>query len=228
MNHEITWYNTLNPERKKKYFINIMEYLAKQRAAGVTIYPAYKNIFKVFTLTKLHEVKIVILGQDPYHGQNQAHGLAFSVQPGIAIPPSLGNIYKELENDILGFQVPNHGFLESWSQQGVMLLNSVLTVEAKKAFSHKNLGWEFFTDKVISVINNNCKKVIFMLWGSHAQKKSYLIDDSIHYLLKAPHPSPLSAHRGFLGCHHFSQANNILKQIGKQPINWIPKLRKIP
>ncbi len=169
-------------------------------------------------------MKVVILGQDPYHGPNQAHGLCFSVLPGVKTPPSLVNMYKELAQDIEGFQIPNHGYLKSWADQGVLLLNTVLTVEQGKAHSHAKTGWETFTDRVIDVLNQHRQGVIFLLWGSHAQKKGQMIDRNKHHVLMAPHPSPLSAHRGFFGCQHFSQTNQILKQLGKTPINWQPTL----
>jgi len=166
----------------------------------------------------------VILGQDPYHGPNQAHGLSFSVRPGVAIPPSLMNMYKELEAEIPGFVRPNHGYLESWARQGVLLLNTVLTVEAGQAHSHARLGWEAFTDRVIALINEHREGVVFLLWGSHAQKKGSIIDRQRHHVLQAPHPSPLSAHRGFFGCGHFVKANAWLEEHGKKPIDWTPRL----
>ncbi len=172
----------------------------------------------------MNNVNVVILGQDPYHGPGQAHGLAFSVRPGVAVPPSLVNMYKELEHNIPGFQRPEHGFLESWSAQGVLLLNTVLTVEAGKAHSHARFGWETFTDNVIAAINSHREGVIFLLWGSHAQKKGSIIDRQRHHILQAPHPSPLSAHRGFFGCQHFSRTNQLLREHGKPPIDWMPRL----
>ncbi|KAA5875416.1 uracil-DNA glycosylase, partial [Klebsiella pneumoniae] len=162
--------------------------------------------------------------QDPYHGPGQAHGLAFSVRPGVAIPPSLLNMYKELEATIPGFTRPTHGYLESWARQGVLLLNTVLTVRAGQAHSHASLGWETFTDKVIALINEHCEGVVFLLWGSHAQKKGAIIDRQRHCVLKAPHPSPLSAHRGFFGCNHFVQTNQWLVDRGETPIDWMPVL----
>jgi len=167
----------------------------------------------------LHDVKVVILGQDPYHQPNQAHGLCFSVLPGIKTPPSLVNIYKELQTD-LGIERANHGYLETWATQGVLLLNAVLTVEDSNANAHQGKGWEQFTDKVISVVNEQCDNVVFLLWGGYAQKKGAVIDSQKHLVLKAPHPSPLSAHRGFLGCRHFSQANAYLEQHDKKNIDW--------
>ena len=224
MSDKPTWHDVLADEKEKPYFKETLQAVAQQRAAGVTVYPPQKDVFNAFKLTELGDIKVVILGQDPYHGPNQAHGLAFSVLPGVAIPPSLLNMYKELEQDIDGFQRPQHGFLESWATQGVMLLNTVLTVEAGKAHSHARLGWETFTDRVIDAINTHRAGVGFLLWGSHAQKKGSIIDAQRHHVLKAPHPSPLSAHRGFLGCRHFSQANALLSKAGETPIDWTPVL----
>jgi uracil-DNA glycosylase len=224
MAEKLTWHDVLAEEKEKPYFVETLKAVANERAAGVTVYPPQKDVFNAFRLTELGDIKVVILGQDPYHGPNQAHGLAFSVQPGVAIPPSLLNMYKELEQDIPGFVRPRHGFLESWATQGVMLLNTVLTVEASKAHSHARFGWETFTDNVISVINQHREGVIFLLWGSHAQKKGSIIDTQRHHVLKAPHPSPLSAHRGFFGSKHFSQANALLSQSGQRPIDWMPVL----
>lgn len=220
----LTWHDVLAQEKQQPYFMNTLEFVAKERAAGKTIYPPQKDVFNAFRYTELHQVKVVILGQDPYHGPNQAHGLSFSVRPGVPAPPSLVNIYKELANDIPGFDIPKHGFLQSWTEQGVLLLNTVLTVEAGQAHSHANLGWETFTDRVIAALNENREGIVFLLWGSHAQKKGNIIDRQRHHVLKAPHPSPLSAHRGFLGCKHFSQANRLLEQQGLAPIDWTPRL----
>ncbi len=219
-----TWHDVLATEKEQPYFIETLKLVAQERAAGVTVYPPKEDVFNAFRLTELSDVKVVILGQDPYHGPNQAHGLAFSVRPGVAVPPSLMNMYKELEQDIPGFTRPNHGFLESWAKQGVLLLNTVLTVEAGKAHSHARFGWETFTDRVISVINEQRENVVFLLWGSHAQKKGSIIDTQRHHVLKAPHPSPLSAHRGFFGCKHFSRTNEILAQQGDAPVDWTPHL----
>jgi len=224
MAEKLTWHDVLAEEKEKPYFVETLKAVANERAAGVTVYPPQKDVFNAFRLTELGDIKVVILGQDPYHGPNQAHGLAFSVLPGVAIPPSLLNMYKELEQDMPGFVRPTHGFLESWATQGVMLLNTVLTVEASKAHSHARLGWETFTDNVISAINQHREGVIFLLWGSHAQKKGSIIDTQRHHVLKAPHPSPLSAHRGFFGSKHFSQANALLSQSGQSPIDWMPVL----
>ncbi|MDZ7277631.1 uracil-DNA glycosylase [Pantoea eucrina] len=224
MAETLTWHDVLAEEKEKPYFKETLKAVAEARAAGITVYPPQKDVFNAFRLTELGDIKVVILGQDPYHGPNQAHGLAFSVLHGVAIPPSLLNMYKELEQDIAGFTRPQHGFLESWAKQGVLLLNTVLTVEAGKAHSHARLGWETFTDNVISAINTHLEGVIFLLWGSHAQKKGSIIDAQRHHVLKAPHPSPLSAHRGFFGCKHFSQANALLTQAGQRPIDWMPVL----
>jgi uracil-DNA glycosylase len=220
MAEKLTWHDVLAEEKEKPYFIETLKQVADQRAAGVTVYPPQKDVFNAFRLTELGDVNVVILGQDPYHGPHQAHGLAFSVLPGVQVPPSLQNIYKELMQDIPGFQKPNHGFLESWAKQGVMLLNTVLTVEAGKAHSHARFGW----DNVIAAINQHCQGVIFLLWGSHAQKKGSIIDRQRHHVLQAPHPSPLSAHRGFFGCKHFSTTNELLSAAGKKPVDWTPVL----
>lgn len=203
MVNTMTWHDVLAEEKEKPYFKETLARVAAERAAGKTVYPPQKDVFNAFRLTELGAVKVVILGQDPYHGPNQAHGLAFSVLPGVAVPPSLVNMYKELVTDIPGFQRPNHGFLESWARQGVMLLNTVLTVEASQAHSHAKFGWETFTDNVIAAINQHREGVVFLLWGSHAQKKGSIIDRQRHHVLQAPHPSPLSAHRGFLAARTF-------------------------
>lgn len=224
MTTQLTWHDVLAEEKQQPYFINTLNTVAAERAAGVTVYPPQKDVFNAFRYTELGDVKVVILGQDPYHGPGQAHGLAFSVLPGVAVPPSLGNMYKELQSNFPDFVRPNHGYLESWARQGVMLLNTVLTVEAGKAHSHARLGWETFTDKVIALINQHCEGVVFLLWGSHAQKKGSIIDRQRHHVLQAPHPSPLSAHRGFLGCGHFAKTNGYLLERGLQPIDWSPKL----
>ena len=224
MAEKLTWHDVLAEEKEKPYFIETLKQVADERAAGVTVYPPQKDVFNAFRLTELGDVNVVILGQDPYHGPNQAHGLAFSVLPGVQVPPSLQNIYKELMQDIPGFRKPDHGFLESWAKQGVMLLNTVLTVEAGKAHSHARFGWETFTDNVIAAINQHCEGVIFLLWGSHAQKKGSIIDRKRHHVLQAPHPSPLSAHRGFFGSKHFSTTNELLSAAGKRPVDWTPVL----
>jgi uracil-DNA glycosylase len=194
-------------------------FLVGEKAAGKIIFPKGAEWFRALDLTPLDTVRVVILGQDPYHGPGQAHGLCFSVKPGIRPPPSLLNIYKELESD-LGLPRPRHGFLEHWAKQGVLLLNSVLTVEMAKAASHQGKGWERFTDAVIRLINNQPSPVVFLLWGAYAQKKAAFVDTSRHLLLKAAHPSPLSAHNGFLGCKHFSATNAFLTSKGLAPIDW--------
>lgn len=197
----------------------LREFLKKEIQEGKTIYPRPKEYFAAFHHTPLKDVKVVILGQDPYHGPGQAHGMCFSVRPGVPAPPSLVNMYKEIKQD-LGILPPKHGCLVSWAEQGVFLLNSVLTVEAEKAASHRGKGWETFTDKVVEVLNESEQPLVFMLWGSYAQAKGEIINRKKHRVLEAPHPSPLSAHRGFLGCKHFSQANEFLIASGAQPINW--------
>lgn len=224
MTTPLTWHDVLAEEKQQPYFINTLSAVAEMRAAGVTVYPPQKDVFNAFRFTELGNVKVVILGQDPYHGPNQAHGLSFSVLPGINPPPSLGNMYKELEASIPSFTRPKHGYLESWARQGVLLLNTVLTVEAGQAHSHAKLGWETFTDKVIALINQHCEGVVFLLWGAHAQKKGRIIDRQRHHVLAAPHPSPLSAHRGFLGCGHFLLTNQYLAGRGESPIDWTPQL----
>ena len=215
-----TWADILGQEKQQAYFQQIMQFVEQQRAAGKTIYPPKQDVFNAFKLTALDKVKVVILGQDPYHGPNQAHGLCFSVLKGVKTPPSLVNIYKELATDIPDFSIPQHGCLQSWAEQGVLLLNTVLTVEQGQAHSHAKIGWEQFTDAVIRQLSEHCENIVFLLWGSHAQKKGAVIDRQKHHILSAPHPSPLSAHRGFLGCKHFSQTNQILYQQGKTPIDW--------
>lgn len=217
---ESTWQNTLGDEKQKDYFVELLERVKNAREAGSVIYPPQSDVFNALKYTPLDKVKVVILGQDPYHGPNQAHGLCFSVKAGVKTPPSLRNMYKELLTDIDGFTEPSHGTLTPWAEQGVLLLNTVLTVEQGKAHSHAKWGWETFTDKIIDVVNANCENVVFLLWGSHAQKKGKHIDRDKHKVLHAPHPSPLSAHRGFLGCKHFSQTNQYLIDKGKAPINW--------
>ncbi len=225
---KLTWHDVLAEEKQQPYFIETLQRVADVRRAGITVYPPAKDVFNAFRYTELGDIKVVILGQDPYHGPGQAHGLAFSVLPGIAPPPSLVNMYKELEGSLPGFQRPNHGYLESWARQGVLLLNTVLTVEAGKAHSHASFGWETFTDKVISLINAHCEGVVFLLWGAHAQKKGSIIDRQRHVVLQAPHPSPLSAHRGFFGCGHFIKANEYLAERGLPPIDWVPHLPEAP
>ena len=215
-----TWHEAIGSEKSELYFQHIIETVKKERGMGRIIYPPAEDVFNAFKATEFGNVKVVILGQDPYHGAGQAHGLAFSVREGVAVPPSLANIYKELADDIEGFRIPQHGYLQYWAEQGVLLLNTVLTVRAGQAHSHATLGWERFTDEVVNQINQNREHVVFMLWGSHAQKKGAFIDRSRHLVLSAPHPSPLSAYRGFFGCKHFSRANAYLQEKGITPIDW--------
>lgn len=215
-----SWLEYLAPEFEQPYMQRLKAFLLAEKQQGKVIYPESKNIFNAFNSTPLDQVKVVILGQDPYHGPGQAHGLCFSVQRGIRVPPSLQNMYKELNRD-LGFTHPGHGCLQAWADQGVLLLNATLTVQQANAGSHQGRGWETFTDKAIDLVNQQCQGVVFLLWGSYAQKKAAFIDQSRHLVLKAPHPSPLSAHRGFIGCGHFSQANHYLQSQGKSPINWL-------
>ena len=216
----MNWHDVLDEEKTKPYFNTLMNRVEQERATDKNIYPPREDVFAALKVTELDNVKVVILGQDPYHGPDQAHGLSFSVLPGVKTPPSLANIYKELASDIDGFTVPSHGTLTSWAEQGVLLLNTVLTVEQGKAHSHAKFGWETFTDAVIDAVNTHCKGVVFLLWGSHAKKKGAAIDTQRHHVLTAPHPSPLSAHRGFLGSRHFSQANSLLEAQDKTPIHW--------
>ncbi len=216
---ESSWYGPLAAEFEQSYMRELRAFLVAQKQLGKRIFPAGSEFFNAFSHTPLHKVKVVILGQDPYHGEGQAHGLCFSVKPGVAVPPSLQNIYKEL-NAELGLPIPTHGHLTAWADQGVLLLNSVLSVECARAASHQGKGWERFTDRVIEVINAQREGVVFLLWGSYAQRKGAIIDGSRHCVLKAPHPSPLSAHRGFLGCGHFIAANEYLQGRGEAPIDW--------
>lgn len=216
---EAGWQEHLGCEFDKDYMARLRAFLGAEKQAGKTLYPAGKDIFNAFNLTPFEQVKVVILGQDPYHGPNQAHGLCFSVQRGVKTPPSLVNIYKEIQRD-LGIAPASHGNLSHWAEQGVLLLNAVLTVEAGQAASHQKQGWETFTDQAIEHLNRDRDGLVFLLWGSHAQKKGRLIDRERHCVLTAPHPSPLSAHRGFLGCGHFSRANQYLLQQGETAIDW--------
>lgn len=215
----ITWEDILAEEKQKPYFKAILDQLNQAYAQGKTIYPAKKDIFNAFTLTSYNNLKVVIIGQDPYHGPNQAHGLCFSVQQGVPTPPSLQNIYKELKQD-LDFTIPDHGNLSYWAEQGVLLLNATLTVEAGLAGSHAKFGWQTFTDRVIELLNQYPEPLVYLLWGSHAQKKGQIIDTKKHHILTCAHPSPLSAHRGFMGCKHFSKANELLKKSQRTPIDW--------
>lgn len=218
-----SWLGPLQSEFDDPYMQALRQFLVAERQAGKRIFPKGHEWFRALDLTPLEDVRVVILGQDPYHGEGQAHGLCFSVQPGVRTPPSLVNIYKEMEAD-LGIPPARHGFLEHWAQQGVLLLNAVLTVQMGMAASHQGRGWERFTDAVIRLVNARPEPVVFMLWGSYAQKKAAFVDSvdkgGRHLVLKAPHPSPLSAHSGFFGCGHFSKANAFLKAHGQKPIDW--------
>mgnify|MGYP000131100971 CR=1 FL=1 len=218
------WQQIIEQEQTQDYFCQLQAEIAKQRAQGISIFPKQEDVFRAFEFNDLADINVVILGQDPYHGEGQAHGLAFSVENSdVKVPPSLVNIYKELSTDIEGFVTPSHGNLTAWAQQGVLLLNTVLTVQQGQAHSHAKLGWEIFTDKVIAQINQHNEGCVFILWGAHAQKKSLKgegIDNGKHLVLNGPHPSPLSAYRGFFGCKHFSKANQWLVQKGKQAISW--------
>ncbi|MCK0769052.1 uracil-DNA glycosylase [Chromohalobacter canadensis] len=214
-----SWQRHLGPEFEAPYMQSLRAFLAREKDARKVIYPHSDHWFRAFELTPLDQVRVVVLGQDPYHGPYQAHGLCFSVRPGIPAPPSLQNIYKELAQDV-GTTPVSHGFLESWARQGVLLLNSVLTVEQGNAGAHRGQGWEAFTDRAIQVVNEQCDGVVFLLWGSYAQKKASFVDRQKHLVLHAPHPSPLSAHRGFFGQRHFSQANAFLAARGREGIDW--------
>lgn len=216
---EESWKLALKDEFEQPYFKELREFLQDEKEKGKIIYPAGSQIFNAFNSTPFHKVRVVILGQDPYHGLGQAHGLCFSVQNGIKPPPSLVNIYKELSNDV-GFKIPLHGNLQSWTTQGVFLLNAILTVEANKAASHQKRGWEQFTNAAIQKLSKERTGLIFLLWGNFAQQKSALIDESKHTILKSVHPSPLSAYNGFFGCKHFSKTNELLKNMGETEIDW--------
>ena len=215
-----SWLSRIGPEFDRPYMANLQTFLKSEHANGNVIYPREDHIFNALNHTKFDDVRVVILGQDPYHGEGQAHGLSFSVPDGVKIPPSLRNMYKELERDF-GVTPPSHGNLTRWAEQGVLLLNATLTVRADKAGSHQNKGWEDFTDAVIRAVNDGRDHVAFMLWGSYAQKKGAFIDRTRHLVLTAPHPSPLSAHRGFIGCGHFRAANDYLLEKGEGKIAWL-------
>ena len=212
------WLEPLTPEFKKPYYRSLYESIKREYHEG-PVFPPADDIFNAFDFTPLSEVKVVIIGQDPYHEPGQAHGLCFSVKPGVKTPPSLVNIYKELQDD-LGCYIPNNGYLEKWARQGVLMLNNVLTVRAHQANSHKDLGWEEFTDAVIDILNKQDRPIVFLLWGSPAAKKCAKLNNPNHLILKAPHPSPLSAYRGFFGCKHFSQTNEFLQSKGLAPVDW--------
>jgi len=215
---EASWKTVLMDEFRKDYFVKLKEFLVEEKK-HYSVYPPGSQIFSAFNLTPFHDVKVVLLGQDPYHGPGQAHGLCFSVPVGITKPPSLINILKEL-NDDLGIPIPSHGNLEKWAKQGVLLLNATLTVRANQAGSHQRQGWENFTDAAIMALSEKRTGLVFILWGAYAQAKAQIIDKSKHHVLMGPHPSPLSAHRGFFGCKHFSKTNQLLTTMGKEPIDW--------
>lgn len=215
-----SWKPVLAQEFNQPYFTQLTEFIKHEKAAGKTIYPLGSQIFNAFEFTPFNEVKVVILGQDPYHGAGQAHGLCFSVNKNVAVPPSLKNIYKELQTDIEGYTAPNHGDLSHWAKQGVLLLNATLTVEKDKAGSHQGKGWEQFTDAVIKQLSTQKDKLVFILWGKFAQSKASLIDTQKHLVLMAAHPSPFSAYNGFLGCKHFSKTNAYLIANNLTPISW--------
>lgn len=213
------WDNLLREEFSKEYYLKIREYL-KNEYSTKTIFPDMYDIFNALKYTSYKDTKAVLLGQDPYHGVSQAHGLAFSVKPEVKIPPSLVNIYKELKDDIEGFYIPNNGYLKKWAEEGVLLLNTSLTVVKDMANSHSKIGWNIFTDKIIELLNERTDPVVFILWGNNAKQKQSLITNSRHLVLKAAHPSPLSAYNGFFGCRHFSKTNNFLTKINKKTIDW--------
>lgn len=212
------WVEAIGGEFKKPYYASLYRFIKEEYSTKV-IYPPADDIFNAMHLTPLSQVKVLILGQDPYHNQGQAHGLCFSVRPEVDIPPSLENIYKELQDD-LGCEIPNNGYLVKWARQGVLMLNTVLTVRAHQAFSHQGKGWEQFTDAIIREVNAQDRPIVYMLWGKPAQSKIPMLNNPKHLILKAPHPSPLSAYRGFFGCKHFSQANEFLAANGIDPIDW--------
>lgn len=214
-----SWKHQLSQEFAADYMLKLRQFLLQEKAAGKQLFPPGKLIFNALNSTDFDAVKVVILGQDPYHGPGQAHGLCFSVEAGVRVPPSLLNIYKELNADT-GFIIPSHGCLTPWAEQGVLLLNAVLTVEAGRAASHQGLGWEQFTDKIIQLLNQELEGIVFILWGSYAQKKGAMIERSRHLVLQSPHPSPLSASRGFFGNRHFSRSNEYLLAKGKSTIDW--------
>lgn len=215
---QLTWSDLIGAEKEQDYFKSILRSVAERREHA-EVYPPQNKVFEAFSLCPVDRLKVVIVGQDPYHGPGQAHGLSFSVERGVRVPPSLVNIFKELEAD-LGIPPADHGNLTNWAKQGVLLLNSVLTVERSKPGSHRKFGWEHFTDRVIEAIDQRCNGIVFMLWGRHAQNKGEHIDPRRHLVLKAPHPSPFSANRGFFGCRHFSKCNDYLTQTGRTPIDW--------
>lgn len=212
------WLEPLTPEFRKPYYAKLYQTIREEYSTR-QIFPPSDEIFTAFELTPLSEVKVVIIGQDPYHGDGQAHGLCFSVKPDVEIPPSLVNIYKELNSD-LGCYIPNHGYLTKWAKQGVLLLNTVLTVRAHQANSHRGIGWEEFTDAAIRILNKQNRPIVYLLWGKPAQMKKSMLNNPKHLILEAPHPSPLSAYRGFFGCQHFSKTNEFLVENGLEPVDW--------
>lgn len=223
---EDSWLEHLQAEFSMPYMQDLRDFLQQEKRKGKQIYPSGELIFNALNSTPFNKVKVVILGQDPYHGHGQAHGLCFSVLPGVKVPPSLMNIYKELKSD-LGIEPAPHGCLQSWAEQGVLLLNAVLSVEKAMAASHQGKGWERFTDRIVAELNEKREHLVFLLWGSYAQKKGQIIDRERHLVLEAPHPSPLSAHRGFLGCQHFSKTNSYLQEMALSPVDWtLPELVK--
>jgi uracil-DNA glycosylase len=215
-----TWSDFLSEEKNKPYFIALLKEIHRQRAQGKQIFPCQSDVFNAFKYTPIADLKVVIIGQDPYHGPGQAHGLSFSVPPGVTVPPSLRNIYKEIQSDLSINTSRRSGCLKSWAEQGVLLLNATLTVESRRPQSHAQLGWQTFTDAVVRAINTLDQPVVFLLWGSHAQKKCQNLNNSKHKILKSTHPSPLSAHRGFIGCQHFSKTNRWLSEQGVKEISW--------
>lgn len=214
-----SWDDKLKGEFEKEYYLKLREFL-KGEYSSRRVYPDMHDIFNALKAASYETVRVVIIGQDPYHEPGQAHGMAFSVKPGVEVPPSLKNIYKELSDDIPGFTPPANGYLQSWAEQGVLLLNAVLTVRAHQANSHKGRGWEIFTDRVIELVNEKSSPVVFLLWGANARAKKLLITNPVHHVLEAPHPSPLSAYNGFFGCKHFSKCNKLLEKSGQEPIIW--------
>lgn len=215
-----TWQAFIEQQSRQPYYQQLIAFVEQERRAGKVIYPPKEAVFNAFNTTPLEQVRVVLIGQDPYHGPSQAHGLCFSVKRGIKPPPSLANMYKELVNDIPSFHIPNHGDLTQWAKQGMLMLNTVLTVEQGQAHSHAKAGWEIFTTQALTLLNAQERPIIFVLWGSHAIKKGAVITAPQHHILSGPHPSPLSAYRGFFGCGHFSKVNQLLMAQGEAPIEW--------
>ncbi|MCG9731163.1 uracil-DNA glycosylase [Shewanella sp. Isolate13] len=215
-----SWSSFINEQQQQAYFQSMQQFVQAERAAGKVIYPPEAEVLAAFDSTPLDKVRVVLIGQDPYHGQEQAHGLCFSVKLGVKTPPSLVNMYKELASDIVGFTVPDHGNLSRWAEQGILMLNTVLTVEQGKAHSHAKSGWETFTANALALLNEQPQPIIFVLWGAHAIKKGKGINAPQHQIISGPHPSPLSAYRGFFGCKHFSKINELLQARGEAPIDW--------